>query len=124
MCSTVAPLRSEEHTSELQSRSNLVCRLLLEKKQRDSRVRVFIVKIVSVDLADLDLFWFCFFSLRQRHLEDSVLIRGAHLTCVHAGRKRDAAAERATIAFGALSFLRSEERRVGKECRSRWSPYH
>src|SRR2546429_9668628 len=22
------------------------------------------------------------------------------------------------------SFMRSEERRVGKECRSRWSPYH
>ena len=22
------------------------------------------------------------------------------------------------------SFIRSEERRVGKECRSRWSPYH
>src|SRR3989475_1098985 len=29
-------LRSEEHTSELQSQSNLVCRLLLEKK-KDSR---------------------------------------------------------------------------------------
>src|SRR5690606_42147163 len=27
-----AELRSEEHTSELQSRENLVCRLLLEKK--------------------------------------------------------------------------------------------
>src|SRR5690606_29444674 len=27
------PLRSEEHTSELQSRDNLVCRLLLEKKE-------------------------------------------------------------------------------------------
>src|SRR5688572_16238185 len=27
-----APVRSEEHTSELQSQSNLVCRLLLEKK--------------------------------------------------------------------------------------------
>src|SRR5690606_39709273 len=27
--------RSEEHTSELQSRENLVCRLLLEKKKRD-----------------------------------------------------------------------------------------
>ena len=26
-------------------------------------------------------------------------------------------------ASGKLSF-RSEERRVGKECRSRWSPYH
>src|ERR1035441_66454 len=23
-----------------------------------------------------------------------------------------------------LDFIRSEERRVGKECRSRWSPYH
>src|SRR5688572_32516538 len=28
--------RSEEHTSELQSQSNLVCRLLLEKKKRQS----------------------------------------------------------------------------------------
>src|SRR3712207_7605001 len=28
-------LRSEEHTSELQSRQYLVCRLLLEKKKRD-----------------------------------------------------------------------------------------
>src|SRR5690606_40269108 len=30
---THAPDRSEEHTSELQSRENLVCRLLLEKKK-------------------------------------------------------------------------------------------
>src|SRR2546427_2223440 len=28
-------LRSEEHTSELQSQSNLVCRLLLEKKKKN-----------------------------------------------------------------------------------------
>src|SRR3989440_6924538 len=28
------PARSEEHTSELQSRSDLVCRLLLEKKKK------------------------------------------------------------------------------------------
>ena len=26
--------------------------------------------------------------------------------------------------FMMTEFLRSEERRVGKECRSRWSPYH
>src|SRR2546430_13730952 len=32
----VEQARSEEHTSELQSQSNLVCRLLLEKKKRDS----------------------------------------------------------------------------------------
>ena len=26
--------------------------------------------------------------------------------------------------FGKFYYVRSEERRVGKECRSRWSPYH
>src|SRR2546430_11144169 len=31
--------RSEEHTSELQSQSNLVCRLLLEKKNKVSACR-------------------------------------------------------------------------------------
>src|SRR2546427_6732613 len=31
------PARSEEHTSELQSQSNLVCRLLLEKKKKNKR---------------------------------------------------------------------------------------
>src|SRR3989442_11736932 len=30
-------LRSEEHTSELQSRPHLVCRLLLEKKKKKNR---------------------------------------------------------------------------------------
>src|SRR5690625_7087921 len=32
--------RSEEHTSELQSRGHLVCRLLLEKKKRQGRIQV------------------------------------------------------------------------------------
>src|SRR5690606_40547128 len=31
-------VRSEEHTSELQSRENLVCRLLLEKKKKKIRI--------------------------------------------------------------------------------------
>src|SRR2546430_6577979 len=34
------PTRSEEHTSELQSQSNLVCRLLLEKKKKKMHNRV------------------------------------------------------------------------------------
>src|SRR2546427_2110436 len=37
-------LRSEEHTSELQSQSNLVCRLLLEKKKKVQ------IKGVSIEL--------------------------------------------------------------------------
>ena len=32
--------------------------------------------------------------------------------------------ERTTETLGNLFKMRSEERRVGKECRSRWSPYH
>src|SRR2546426_8358867 len=35
------PTRSEEHTSELQSPCNLVCRLLLEKKKNQRRPRLF-----------------------------------------------------------------------------------
>src|SRR5690606_21646214 len=34
---TIAGGRSEEHTSELQSRENLVCRLLLEKKKQEKQ---------------------------------------------------------------------------------------
>src|SRR2546427_7261334 len=33
--------RSEEHTSELQSQSNLVCRLLLEKKKKNRTQRLY-----------------------------------------------------------------------------------
>src|SRR2546430_5718414 len=33
-------LRSEEHTSELQSQSNLVCRLLLEKKNKHTSTKI------------------------------------------------------------------------------------
>src|SRR2546430_13677384 len=36
--------RSEEHTSELQSQSNLVCRLLLEKKKQNSYKRSKIIQ--------------------------------------------------------------------------------
>src|SRR2546430_8745522 len=45
-----AHLRSEEHTSELQSQSNLVCRLLLEKKKnylKDLYCQQFINIIIS-----------------------------------------------------------------------------
>src|SRR5438874_7352674 len=34
VCPRLIPRRSEEHTSELQSRRDLVCRLLLEKKKK------------------------------------------------------------------------------------------
>src|SRR2546427_9468312 len=35
--------RSEEHTSELQSQSNLVCRLLLEKKKQQITTNIYLI---------------------------------------------------------------------------------
>src|SRR2546427_6878267 len=47
----VVPLgRSEEHTSELQSQSNLVCRLLLEKKKKNKKKKISIVTKFEYDL--------------------------------------------------------------------------
>src|SRR5688572_15365497 len=50
--------RSEEHTSELQSQSNLVCRLLLEKKKVNStlqtnstRMKTFLTTLLALALA-------------------------------------------------------------------------
>src|SRR5256885_3128171 len=44
---TVKATRSEEHTSELQSPCNLVCRLLLEKKKRCQKIWEFSMPIRS-----------------------------------------------------------------------------
>src|SRR2546430_8697314 len=43
--------RSEEHTSELQSQSNLVCRLLLEKKKTSSQTHWQDLAVVSLTTA-------------------------------------------------------------------------
>src|SRR2546428_1852592 len=43
--------RSEEHTSELQSRSDLVCRLLLEKKKTYSRIGAVLRDTTHSDLS-------------------------------------------------------------------------
>src|SRR5260370_6490600 len=41
-----SPVRSEEHTSELQSHLNLVCRLLLEKKNKKPCLRIDSVPVI------------------------------------------------------------------------------
>src|SRR5437016_10638376 len=44
-----SPARSEEHTSELQSLTNLVCRLLLEKKKQQVRYTQILLRWVGVE---------------------------------------------------------------------------
>src|SRR5437879_10354843 len=76
-------------------------------------------------------FFFFFFSSRRRHtryigdwssdvcssdlLSKAALLKRQHGRCAWCG-----------LVFTRLEEVieRSEERRVGKECRSRWSPYH
>src|SRR3712207_7386151 len=62
---TILQTRSEEHTSELQSRQYLVCRLLLEKKKPHSTLRrsdlcIIILVILSISFS----LPFCFFAFR------------------------------------------------------------
>src|SRR5439155_3939050 len=40
------------------------------------------------------------------------------------GRRRQPTYEGKSVDYWLQQVFRSEERRVGKECRSRWSPYH
>src|SRR2546429_6288210 len=42
-----SPVRSEEHTSELQSRLHLVCRLLLEKKKRSPQTPLILAHLAT-----------------------------------------------------------------------------
>src|SRR2546427_4585225 len=60
-------LRSEEHTSELQSQSNLVCRLLLEKKKRHCSPATHRIRVAVT-------------SRRNSQLRDSRLRRGERRT--------------------------------------------
>src|SRR5439155_15174120 len=90
-----------------------------------------------------DLAIFVFFSSRRRHTRwprdwssdvcsSDLKKSGGNATAVcqrvednafHRTRRSRIALTRGSSAL-APDFFRSEERRVGKECRSRWSPYH
>src|SRR5437667_8183953 len=59
--------------------------------------------------------------LRNRELMGERRQRGGRAA---AGRGRRAVATGGQKGHGGEAHVRSEERRVGKECRSRWSPYH
>ena len=53
----------------------------------------------------------------------------ARLPCLHtlspaAAARNEAVVETLMLPEWSPPIVRSEERRVGKECRSRWSPYH
>jgi len=90
---------------QLRGRTSLTLfdlRQALEGAARDARVRAVVVRIAGLEigLANAD----------ELHMLLRALVR--------AGKRTIALLE------GDSAGIRSEERRVGKECRSRWSPYH
>src|SRR2546425_8056413 len=77
-------------------------------------------------------FLFFFFFQAEDGIRDK-LVTGVQ-TCalpIFSGQARSAtrpsrpsACQHSSARCGIIGAIRSEERRVGKECRSRWSPYH
>src|SRR5207302_2532525 len=75
-------------------------------------------------------FFFFFFSSRRRHTrfsrDWSSDVCSSDLPCSHAtaGAPSSRPDSKNMPSAGSSPPARSEERRVGKECRSRWAPYH
>src|SRR2546426_9287291 len=76
----------------------------------------------------ISFLFFFFFSSRRRHTrlqgDWSSDVCSSDLTSTPTGEHSYETCVCPTSALTPLPSPRSEERRVGKECRSRWSPYH
>src|SRR3712207_7486940 len=55
---------------------------------------------------------------------DAPASKTSAIVCADSARTQRGSASSQAARIVAASWHRSEERRVGKECRSRWSPYH
>src|SRR5438270_5405022 len=94
----------------------------------------FFLSVVYVLFFLFLFFFFFFFSSRRRHTRfdcdwssdvcSSDLVSFGHHDLGPEDEERIAHRLFAAIGTVVRGMVRSEERRVGKECRSRWSPYH
>src|SRR5256886_7375526 len=74
-------VRSEEHTSELQSQSNLVCRLLLEKKKTTLLYRMVNENANARNLLICSNFHFAILRSHKSHLTHWSFCRHIHFPC-------------------------------------------
>ena len=86
---------------------------VIEVNPRSSRTVPFLSKATGVPMADIATRVILGHSLREQGITEVY------------GRERSRWFVKApAFSFAKIRGMRSEERRVGKECRSRWSPYH
>src|SRR5256886_5898186 len=80
--------------------------------------------VTGVQTCALPISDFCDGAFRRRSCEYGIRLRAfsERIECTRAGECAVAVCYRDREEF--RERIRSEERRVGKECRSRWSPYH
>ena len=78
----------------------------------DIDIDIFKYDHIDIDI-DIDIFQKC------RYIDNRYVI-----SIYRTGLGTDKLGDRFKVTLHWLALLRSEERRVGKECRSRWSPYH
>src|SRR5439155_2760399 len=97
-----------------------------------------VAHVLSLFISFLYFLLYFFFSSRRRHTrwprDWSSDVCSSDLRALHRGRFDFGGGIRAAHGLSAVVAeiwrssraepVRSEERRVGKECRSRWSPYH
>ena len=60
----------------------------------------------------------------QKHTQEERRLKVCGYARVSTGSQAQATSYTAQVEYYTEKIERSEERRVGKECRSRWSPYH
>src|SRR5690554_1278478 len=132
---SMAYARSEEHTSELQSRPHLVCRLLLEKSDANRDLLSFPTRRSS-DLTAVRAQWAGFegapqsglftinapLNKKKKRYNDSFHGLGGKIERDVFGSFNNFSLSMAYAIHFPIG--RSEERRVGKECRSRWQRSH
>ena len=79
--------------------------MIIVKKTRDSNIELLrIVAMMMIIMHHLVYHTGVYKIIGEKHFIISIMLSGGKIAVV--------------------VYIRSEERRVGKECRSRWSPYH
>ena len=110
--------KEQRHYTWLQIKQNKECYLMLLPFMLFFLVFTIIPVIMSLPMGMTDFNmvqfpkWVGLSNFYNLFISDAIFVKSIRVTLVFA------------LFTGPISYVRSEERRVGKECRSRWSPYH